>query len=303
MKKLLITMAFLFLIFTIACEQQTDAEKQADYTIYTSIYPIEFIVEQLTDDHVYVQSIYPPGVDAHTYEPTSREITNMANADAFIYFGDHLEGFAQTAADVLINHPVRLIELSEHDQLFEHADHSTIDRDPHIWLDPLRMITLAELIKDELIMIDKQNEATIERNFLTLEQKFRTLDETFMQMVAQKQTKDIIVTHAAYGYWEERYGIKQIPINGVSTSEEPSQKELVEIVNNAQEKQIDYVIFEQMADDKTSKIIQEHLGAKALRIHNLEVLTERDIDNGEDYFSLMEENIKTLDQAMKESSK
>ena len=47
------------------------------------------------------------------------------------------------------------------------------------------------------------------------------------QTVANAKTKEILVSHAAYGYWEQRYGLKQIPIAGISASDEPSQKRLL----------------------------------------------------------------------------
>src|SRR5699024_11397532 len=50
--------------------------------------PLEYIASEIGGEHVHVETIYPPGVDAHTYEPTSKEITSLAKADAFIYLGD-----------------------------------------------------------------------------------------------------------------------------------------------------------------------------------------------------------------------
>ncbi len=60
---------------------------------------------------------------------------------------------------------------------------------------------------------------------------------------------------------------------------------------------MDYVLFEQNSSDRVSDIIQEQIGAKALYIHNLSVLTEADINEGEDYMSLMKHNLDVLNQA------
>lgn len=300
MRKLLVLFSSFCLLFISACDELNEEQKNADSFIYTSIYPIQFIVDRLTNEDTYVQSIYPAGVDAHTYEPTSREITNMAEADAFIFLGNHLEGFADTAANALANQPVQLIELSEHEELFHRSEpYSSGDIDPHIWLDPLRMIDMAEYIKEDLTRLLPEQADELADNLEKLTTDLTTLDEAFKTMVDDKVNKDIVVTHAAYSYWEERYGIKQIPISGISTSDEPSQRDLVKIVNAAKDKQIKHVIFDQLSDHQTGKIIQEHLDAKALHIHNLETLTEKDIEEDEDYLSLMYKNIETLDEAMK----
>ena len=66
----------------------------------------------------------------------------------------------------------------------------------------------------------------------------------------------------------------------------------------AEKEDLNYVIFEQNISSKLTEIIQKEMGAKSLELHNLSVLTEKDIEAGEDYFSLMEKNVKTLQTAL-----
>jgi zinc transport system substrate-binding protein len=66
----------------------------------------------------------------------------------------------------------------------------------------------------------------------------------------------------------------------------------------ADKEDLNYVIFEQNISSKLTEIIQKEMGAKSLKLHNLSVLTDKDIKAGEDYFSLMENNIKTLQTAL-----
>ncbi|WP_430791157.1 metal ABC transporter solute-binding protein, Zn/Mn family [Virgibacillus flavescens] len=313
MKKICTIILLLLFSLTIAgCTSDKDKE-QAGLTIYSSIYPIQYATERIAGDGVQVKSVYPPGVDAHTYEPTSKEMTDIAKADAFIYLGAGLEGFAETAAGALQSEDVALIELGTNKELFhtedEHeADHSEEetadthnhgDHNPHIWLDPLRMIDMANQIKEELIELNPDKKERYNTNFTALKEDLLALDKQFKETLETKEQKEILVSHAAYGYWEERYGIKQIAIRGLTSSDEPSQKELTQIIDKANKEDLEYVIFEQNGSDRVSKIIQEQIGAKALHIHNLSVLTEEDIKNGEDYLSLMKHNLEVLDKATK----
>lgn len=272
-------------------------------TIYTSIYPIQYIAQEITGDETIVQSIYPPGVDAHTYEPSTRDLTSIANAEAFIYLGAGMEGFAETAVEALQSHDVTFIELGKNTELFHPSDdhghdhgHDHGDYDPHIWLDPLRMITIAEMIQEELININPDQHALYEKNFRQLKENMLQLDQNFKDTLLPKTNKHIIVAHAAYGYWEERYGIEQIAISGLSSGSEPSQKDLVKVVETAKDLNLTYIIFEQNSSDRVSTIVQDYIGAEALEIHNLETLTEKDIKNDEDYISLMKQNLTVLDQ-------
>lgn len=289
----------------IGCDTHSSTN-DTHFTIYTSIYPIQYISQEIAGDDVLVKSIYPPGVDAHTYEPSTRDLTSIANSDAFIYLGAGMEGFAETAVKALQSHDVAFIELGQNTDLFhtideqdhehEHDGHDHGDYDPHIWLDPLRMIEIAEMIQDELTEINPKQRTLYEENFKALKEKMLKLDQDFKDTLLSKTNKHIIVAHAAYGYWEERYGIEQIPISGLSTGSEPSQKDLTEIVEQAKELNLTYVIFEQNSSDRVSAIIQEYIKAEALEIHNLETLTDKDINNNEDYISLMKQNLTILDQ-------
>jgi len=297
--RLFIILIFLSIII-IACDSSSNKSQDTDLVIYTSIYPLQFITEQITEEVATVKSVFPPGVDAHSYEPTTREITKLATSNAFIYLGEHMEGFAKTIAKALHSHEISLIEIGKHEELFKGYDgdhiHNHSDFDPHIWLDPLRMIDLATIIKKEMIILAPEHEQLFEDNFHDLQKSLLELDDEFLNIIKQKHKKHLIVAHAAYGYWEERYGIEQILIN-VSTGNEPSQKDLTQIAKLAKDKNITYVIYEQNSSDRISTIIQDYLQADALYIHNLEVLTEQDIKNRENYFSLMKKNLKVIDQA------
>lgn len=289
-------------IFISGCGQETNNDENI---VYTSIYPIQYIVEEISGESITTESIYPPGVDAHSYEPSSREMTQIAKSKAFIYLGAGMESFAETAADSLENQEVKLIEVASlDDSLFSHADdhaehegHDHGDKDPHIWLDPLRMIQMGKLIKGELGDVFPEQKETFDINFKVFKEKMSNLDNNFAQKLDSKKNKEILVAHSAYGYWEERYGIEQIAISGLSTNDEPSQKELTRIVSIAKEHDLHYVIFEQSGTDKVSDIIREQIQAEPLYMHNLESLTEDDIENGEDYLSIMEKNLDVLDKA------
>ncbi|SDK06916.1 metal ABC transporter solute-binding protein, Zn/Mn family [Sediminibacillus albus] len=311
MKWKLFFIAILSSIFLGGCTNPGSQNDKAPL-IQTTVYPIQFIIERLSEGSIDVKTIYPPGTDAHSYEPTAKAMTDIAESDAFIYLGEELETFASTSAEALSSEDVQLVELAEHEELFEtnslpddhehesHKNpdgHSHSDHDPHVWLDPLRMLEMADIIKGELSSLYPKQKKAFEQNFKALEKDLKRLDSQFSETLTSKDRKEILVSHPAYGYWEERYGIEQIAINGVNNTSEPSQKDLINIIERAESLEIRYVIFEQNVSDNVSKEIQTQIDGEALQVHNLAVLTEADINHGEDYFSLMKKNLQTLDKA------
>lgn len=307
--RLILFLSIFLLFVSTACHSNNEDEHNDARTIYTSIYPLQYIVEQLAGDDIIVKSIYPPGSDAHTFEPTSKQLTEIAQAHMFIYMGGEMESVTDHIADALHSQDVALLELSnvdglledtksvhhhEHDQHHEH-DHSNLD--PHVWLDPLKMIDMAKQIKHELLQLNLVDEKMVSERFREFTNEMKQLDEAYSTRLKEKENKQIIVTHAAYGYWVKRYGIQQLAIRGISTEEEPSQQEIVDIVQTANDNDIQSIIFDQYGTDKVAEIIQEHIEVEALYLHNLEILTDEDIKNGEDYITLMKKNLEVLDQA------
>lgn len=289
-------------------EEGTNATENNKLDVYTSLYPIQYVTERIGGDTVSVNTVYPPGADAHTYEPTSKEMIKIAKSDAFVYLGAGMESFAETAAESLASQDVKLIEIGEDKSLFlkdehdgddeedneEHHHHG--DYDPHIWLDPIRLIEVSNIVKEELISLNPDAKAVYEENFAALKEDLTSLDEAYKDVLDKKKNKRILVSHAAYGYWGDRYGIEQISVNGLSSSNEPSQKQLTNIINQTKEYDLKYILFEQNTSNRVSEIVQDEVGAETAVVHNLEVLTEEDIEDGEDYISLMEYNLDILDK-------
>ncbi|RDY71845.1 adhesin [Halobacillus trueperi] len=343
MKKLAILLSFILTILVVtACgneetsteqNNESESDENGELSVYTTVYPLQFFTEQIGGETVNVQSILPPGSDAHTYEPTTKEMVKMAEADLFIYNGAGLEGYAKKISESIQPEGVEILEaaadidLKEHvhdhgedaqaedehaheedshgedehvDEEDSHEGHDHGELDPHVWLDPVRAVQMAEGIKKQLIEMNPEQEELYQENYNELQAKLMDLDHEFHDRVESKTKSKVIVSHAAYGYWEEAYGIEQIAVSGLSPTNEPSQKDLENIVQVAESNNLEYVVFEQNITPKVSEVIQNEIGAEALRFHNLSVLTEDNVDNDENYFTLMEQNLDVLTKALSE---
>src|SRR5699024_12661888 len=98
------------------------------------------------------------------------------------------------------------------------------DLDPHVWLDPKRMITIGETIRDELISMSPDNEDVFKENFKVFADDMQELDNAFNNTLDDTENKTLLVTHAAYGYCESAYGNERKAISGICSSYERSEK-------------------------------------------------------------------------------
>ncbi|WP_408006690.1 metal ABC transporter solute-binding protein, Zn/Mn family [Pseudalkalibacillus sp. A8] len=317
----LFTLLLTFTLILSGCGQSESngkGEQGADFTIYTSIYPLQYFAERIGGDSVKVESIIPPGSDGHTYEPTTKELVKISEADLLIYNGAGFEGFINKAKKSLEKQNVTFLNASahitedesEHEEEHEeghegdgheHGDHESGEIDPHLWLDPLYAIEMSHKIKDEMINQRPEKKEEFEKNFDVLKKDLEDLDGKFKELAENSDRKEFIVAHSAYGNWEDRYGFKQISVAGISPSHEPSQKEAQTIIEYAREKNISYIILEKNISSNVAKMIQKEVGADILYLNNLESLTEDQIEADETYFSVMEENLETLKKALNDN--
>jgi len=321
MKKLfsMIALTVVVLLVTACSNTESTESKNNDQTkinIYTTVYPLTYFAERIGGDYVNVSSIYPTGSNEHTFEPTQQDMMSLADSDLFFYIGLGLEGFVEKAETTLANENVQFVATSDrisedqlhistghsHDEAEEHEaeeeDHAHGNLDPHVWLSPVLSQELALSIKDALVNKMPEQEALFTENYETLIGDLQTLDADFKQLVAESSTKTFFISHSSFGYIAGQYGLIQVPIAGLNSQSEPSQKELIEIVDLAENLDAKYILFEQNVSSNLSSVIQNEIGAKSLTLHNLSVLTEQDVANNEDYFTLMQKNMETFKEAL-----
>lgn len=293
-------------------------QKEDALSVYTTVYPLQYFTEQIGGEFVDVSSIYPAGANEHSFEPTQKDMMALADADLFFYIGLGLEGFVENAQKTLANEDVKLVataanvtedqlhistghthaEHEEHDDHGHEEEHAHEEHDAHVWLSPIISQQLALTIKDELVKALPEHEATFNSNYEQLVTDLAALHSDFEEMAAATTKKTFFVSHAAFGYIAGHYGFNQVPVAGLNSQSEPSQKELTAIVDLANKENIQYIFFEQNVSSKLTEIIQKEVNAETLTLHNLSVLTKEDIQNNEDYFTLMRKNIDVLKQAL-----
>ena len=306
LKKIMFVLIFSLFFTLAACSGGSGDDQEPSHSVATSMYPLEFLVSEIAGDLVTVETVVPPGTDPHVYEPSSKKMIELSEHDAFFYIGAGMEAFGETLANAVSNEGVTIFTLEEHEELFadhtsdhDHAEHEHgeheghhHDVDPHFWLDPLRMSQAADITSDRLAELYQEHEEVFKENTEELKAELEQLDEEFQAL--QGEDYVLFVTHEAYGYWTERYGIEQLSVRGVSSSQEPSQKELQEIFDQVGELDIDHIILESNSQDRLAQTIAEEMELRVLYIHTLESLTEENVGASENYFDLMRENIETI---------
>lgn len=186
-----------------------------------------------------------------------------------------------------------------HEEDHEHEGHHHGPMDPHVWTSPKNAKIEMENIKNAFCELDKENADYYESNYEKYAKMLDELDAKYKEKLAALPNKTIVVSHEAYGYLCKDYGLTQLGIKGVNAETEPDAKKMAEIISYIKDNKITTVFTEELIDPKVSKIIAEETGCEVKVLSPIEGLSEEQIKNNEDYFSIMEENLENLVGALK----
>ena len=274
-------------------ERHSIGQQNEKPIIYASSYPLYFLAHEIGKDNIDLRIVIPAGAEAHDYEPSMKQLKEIGDADLFIYNGAGFESWADRLLETLLENK-RSMVASEGVELIEFNGVA----DPHIWLNPINMITIGENIKENLMELDEQNREQYEQNYKELSDRLRGLDDEYSQALKDHRGKTILVSHAAFDYMAERYGFHQIPVMGINPEQEPSPKAIADIIEIAIEGDYGYIFMEPLISPKTVEVIAREAGLKILVLNPIGGLTKEEEATGEDYISIMKENLKNLEKAL-----
>jgi len=309
-------------VFTItACDKNSD---ENDNVVYVTVYPMQYLVEAIAGDTVVVKRVPGSNVHSDSIDWSAKEIIDMINADILFYVRAGIDNYIPDNENTTFKDSnVNLVDLSQHISYNEicfsdehnHTtsttvveeptvcDENSLSPDPHFWLDPVRMLQAAELVRDKLILEYPENTALFENNFTVLNATLEKLDDDF-QLMANKAIKPLITTVMLFSYWNDRYNLEIMSIsNSLHTSEE-IPGDIIHFVDEAVYHYVHYVLFEKNVNSPAGdQVLQQLLlidpTASALYIHGLGNLTAEEVASGANYISIMYDNLNALNLASK----
>ncbi len=320
MKKLFPVLIIILILA--ACSNEQKSDDNSELTIYTTVFPLTSFVEQIAGDTVNVESIYPPGADMHSYEPTQKDMMSYSDGDLFMTTSNDLDPVAASITKT-INDDTEVVETAadidtaaflenQHDHGHEHEhneedshdhgeeedshDHGHGALDPHIWLSPELATQMAEAVKNALVEHNPESADMYNKNFEALKADIGEIDAELTQVTENPVNTNIYISHESIGYLAHQYGFHQIGISGLN-NQEPSQRELTEIIENIEAENIPYILYEPNVSSSVTDVIRGETDTEPLYFNNLESLTQDDPEDAT-YQSMMRKNIETLDKAL-----
>ena len=263
------------------------AGSENEKAVVAGFYPLAFAAEKIASAETIVENLTPSGAEPHDLELSPSDVRAVARAAYVLYLG---EGFMPGLETAVEQREGRSLDLLAGGDLQEARDEGgEIVRDPHIWLDPVRYAAMARAIGVELGQVE-----SAER----LARKLEGLDSEFRRGLAVCKRREIVTSHAAFGYLASRYGLEQVPLEGLSPEAEPSARGIADLVDRVETSGATTVFFETLVSPKLAETVAREAGVETAVLNPLEGLTDDEIAAGEDYFSVMRSNLAALQKAL-----
>lgn len=287
------------------CAQKEQKLDTGKLKVVASFYPVYDFAVKIGGEKAEVTNMVPAGTEPHDWEPATKDIAVLEKADVFIYSGAGMEHWVEAVLKSLENKKLISVEASDGITLREGHHHSASKEehdhgkyDPHVWLSPMNAKKEMENIKNAFVEADPDNKDYYEKNYETYEKKFDELDQTYQKTLEPLPNKVIVVSHEAFGYLCNAYGLTQMGIEGLSPDSEPDPARMAEVIDFVKENHVKTIFFEELASAKVAKAIANETGARVLVLNPLEGLSDDEIKAGDDYFSVMEKNLQVLKESL-----
>ncbi len=305
------------------CSGESDpGDDGARPTVVASFAPLAWAAERIGGDAIDVVDLTPPGVEPHDLELSPSQIATVGDARLAIVVGGGFQPAVEDAAAGLGDDALVLLDridlgdgadddhaddsADDHpgddadDDADDHADaaddgHGHGDVDPHIWLDPVLMVEVVEVMGDEIAQRLPADAERIQTNVEALVSELVALDRDARDVLATCGRRELITAHDAFGRFAARYDLTAIPIAGISPDIEPSPDRLAELTDLAREHGVTTIFAEVLVSPEIAETLaREAGGLEVARLDPIEGFTDEQRDAGVTYLDVMRDNVDAV---------
>ncbi|MEU4572798.1 metal ABC transporter substrate-binding protein [Nonomuraea sp. NPDC023979] len=308
------------LLTTTACGAGSGATPEAadgKPQVLAAFYPLQWLSEQIAGPDAQVAVLTAPGVEPHDLELGAQQMAQLEDATLTVY----IKG-VQPAVDDAVD-PERSFDAAtavatlpagghaeeghageeghgeeshaeeghaEETHAEEGHDHG-VAYDPHLWLDPSRLATVAGKLGERLAAADPAHAQGFKDRAATAAASLTMLDKELATGLTTCATRTMVTAHEAFGYLADRYKLKQVGIT-LDPETEPSPARIDEVAKLAKAEKVTTIFTEALVSPKVAEVLAAEVGAKTAVLDPLESKPSGD------YLSAMRGNLKTLQSAL-----
>lgn len=281
--------------------------------IITTIYPEYDFVSHIVGDKMNVIRLIEPGVEIHTYEPTTRDMMKISDAKAFVYTGKAMEPWAEQIIDVIEEKGVVVVDTSKNIDMInsdkfmeeysllensheeeEHSEHEELDG--HIWMNPKNAVIMIDTILGEIIKIDPENKEYYEKNANEYKEEILKLDKEIEYSLKENNIDTLVFGgEFSYAYFCERYDLNVVSCyTACGEHSDPSIATIQKVVDFINDNNIPAIYYEELSTGQVSQIVAEETNTESRVFNTIHNVTIDEINSNENYVTIMRKNLEAI---------
>lgn len=251
-------------------------------------------------------SLVGPDQDAHVFQPAPQDVKKLAAAKVFVVNGLGFEGWLSRLSKssgfkgqtVVASQGVKAQDMAEEEH--DHHGHNHGHTDPHAWHNPQNVKLYVNNIRAALTQADPAGKDYYSQRASQYSQQLDALDADARQRFAAipASQRKVLTSHDAFGYLAQRYQIRFLSPQGISTDAEASAKTVAKLVRQVKAEKIRAVFVENMSDKRLLEQLSREAGVQVGGKLYADALSPA---NGpaSSYLKLFSHNVNSLSAAMK----
>lgn len=284
MKKIFVCFSIICCFLLTGCIKRDSMD---DISIYTSVYPVEYITNRLYGEHSKITSIYPDGVITEMYSLNDKQIKDYSKSDLFIFNGlsdekNYLQPMLKSNKDLKIIDATLSMEFNSYQE--------------ELWLDPANALMLARNIKTGLneYINNHYLKNEIESNYESLKLDLSNLSAKLNVISSSSSNPTIVVSSDMFKFLE-KYGFNVISLDEKSVTDK-NIANVKRMISNGEVKHI--FVIDDVDNSSVVQGIIDETNVSTLAFHALSNLNDNERTSKKDYMSLSLENISLLKQEL-----
>jgi len=284
--KKICVLLILCLFFVTGCKIENNDMKNIN--IYTTIYPINYLLTSLYGNYAKIYSIYPAGVDINKYKISNRKLKEYSESDLFVF--NSLDKDRTYAVKMINNNSkLKVIDVATGMKY----DNSVLE----LWMNPYNYLMMAENIKKGLseyinnpYLIEEVN-----NNYEKLEYDVSKIDADLTEMAKDAKYKTIVVADDMFKFLE-KYGLNVISLEN---NEELSLNKVEEVKKLIADKKIKYIYLANKGNsNQTINNLISTTGVQGVSINTMYSIDGGITTTNDDYLTIMKSNINLIEQEL-----
>ncbi len=221
--------------------------------VLVTVPPYAAFVERIAGDKLRVDVLVPPGTNPHIYEPTPRQVEKILNVHIWFRLGESIESRVLEAMQER-NSELIVVDLTKGFGL-RYEGEEGLDR--HLWMSPLLAIEQCKIIAQSLEEAYPQYKETFQTGLNSLVKDLEALDVELKKELAPIKGQAMIVSHPAFGYFCDEFGLQQLSIE--VEGKDPLPKDIQNILEAAKKTSVRAVFILPQYNNKGALLIAKNL--------------------------------------------